>query len=228
MLIRFDRICIYGAQILRRNTFHIVIEMVRKTHSNNAPDSLITPPQESDRSHLVTSAATLNSSSLKARRTAHSQTTSTRQPSSFCAARSRISRARFADIFCSQNALFEPGFLKYRQPCPCQKHPCTTTRAWYLGKTMSGLPGISLACSRYRKPCACSHLRTNISGFVFFPLIPDIIRLRVALSTTSTIAATLPGKSGRRVAERQFGLRAVGTQCRLHQPGDVPHDVHHH
>lgn len=50
---------------------------------------------------------------------------------------------------------------------------------------MSGLPGKSFLCNRNRKPRLCSRLRTSTSGLVFFPRIPDIIRLRVTASTTS-------------------------------------------
>ncbi|CAM2160959.1 hypothetical protein PT2222_90176 [Paraburkholderia tropica] len=52
---------------------------------------------------------------------------------------------------------------------------------------MSGRPGSSRTSRRKRKPRRCSRLRIRISGFVLRPRMPDIIRLRVAASTTSTM-----------------------------------------
>lgn len=63
----------------------------------------------------------------------------------------------------------------------CQKQPCTDTATRRPGRTTSGQPGRSLLCSRNRNPAANSALRTTISGFVFRPPMPDIIRLLVAL-----------------------------------------------
>src|SRR5690625_3921902 len=57
----------------------------------------------------------------------------------------------------------------------------------YLGKTRSGRPTTFAACSRYRNPRACRARRRASSGFVSLPLIPAIIRERVALSTMSAI-----------------------------------------
>ena len=62
--------------------------------------------------------------------------------------------------------------------CRCQKHPCTKITVPYLGRTMSGVPGRSLRCSRKRKPKRCSMERTRSSGRVFFPRTFDIRALR--------------------------------------------------
>lgn len=52
---------------------------------------------------------------------------------------------------------------------------------------MSGRPGKPAPCSLKRKPRRCSALLTAISGRVFFPRIPAIIRDLVAVSTESAI-----------------------------------------
>lgn len=61
---------------------------------------------------------------------------------------------------------------------------------------MSGLPGRSFLWSLNRYPSACRAERTIFSGFVFFPLIFDIIRERVAVSTMSVMNHTLVLWSG--------------------------------
>lgn len=118
----------------------------------------------------------------------HSQMTNTRQPCSASCFLTLASRAVLASNFFCQNAARVLGVVVKRHPCLCQKQPCTKTTAWCLGNTRSGLPG-SLACSRKRSPAQCRNLRTSSSGVVFFPRMPDIIRLRVALSTTSMVQA---------------------------------------
>lgn len=56
-----------------------------------------------------------------------------------------------------------------------------------FGRTISGFPGRSFLCSLNLNPTECSEERTYFSGFVFFPLILDIIRERVAASTISVM-----------------------------------------
>lgn len=70
---------------------------------------------------------------------------------------------------------------------PCQKHPSTKTANFNLLLDMSGVPGSVPSCILYLRPAFHSILRTASSGFVFFDLILDIIRLRV---TTETMSAT--------------------------------------
>lgn len=122
-------------------------------------------------------------------RIAHSQTTALRQPSSVNACNERLSRARLASIFVFQNSALVRGSRNSGQSCPCQKQPFTKTTALTPGNDRSGRPGSFRLCSRYRRPCACSALRSTSSILVSRPLMPAIIRLRVAASTTSTQAS---------------------------------------
>src|SRR6185312_3908590 len=83
-----------------------------------------------------------------------------------------ISRNLFLSNFLNYHSVLVFGITKYLQfLCPCQKQPLTKITVLYLGKTISGLPGRLLSWSLYRYPLACKNLRTNISGFVFLPLI---------------------------------------------------------
>src|SRR5581483_1103444 len=50
---------------------------------------------------------------------------------------------------------------------------------------MSGFPGNAALWREYRKPLLCSAFLSNSSGFVFFALMPAIMRLRVLESTIS-------------------------------------------
>jgi len=68
--------------------------------------------------------------------------------------------------------------------------------ARYFGTTISGFLGRSFLCNLKRYPSACKAKRTIFSGFVFFPLIFDIIRERVAVSTVSVMNYTLVLLSG--------------------------------
>lgn len=125
---------------------------------------------------------------------AHSHTTATLHPCSRSARRFSSSLSRFRSIFSRHHSRRVPGHLKRLQSCPCQKQPFTCTTARYLGRTISGFPGSSLTCRRNRNPDRWSNLRISISGRVCLPRIPDIIRLRVALSTTSGTDYTRIGK----------------------------------
>lgn len=119
-------------------------------------------------------------SSGRVRRT-HSQTTATRQPMSWSLETARASRAAFAPIFVAHHSVRVLGRQKKRHPAwPCQKHPCTKMTAFQRGRTTSGRPKSSLACSRKRKPARCSQDLTTNSGLVFVPRMPDIIRDRVS------------------------------------------------
>lgn len=126
--------------------------------------------------------------SIFAERIAHSQTTATRQPSARRSSTALPSRATVAANFSLQNSWFEDGTAASLQSlCRCQKHPCTKTAASKRGSKMSGRPGKSRACRRYRNPSLCSRFRRSNSGLVSRPRMPDIILERVALSTMSTI-----------------------------------------
>lgn len=60
---------------------------------------------------------------------------------------------------------------------------------------MSGLPGSSFACRRYRTPIAANSLRTDSSGFVSFDRTRDMTSLRracVSVSMRSTFALLEP------------------------------------
>ena len=61
-----------------------------------------------------------------------------------------------------------------------QKQPLTKIAVLYLRITISGLPGTLLTFSLYRYPCAHSHFRTVISGFVALLRICDMQRWRWA------------------------------------------------
>jgi hypothetical protein len=119
----------------------------------------------------------------------HSHTVNTRQPRATSAALLRESRFALPCSFSRQKPRLLAGMYAYRQPgCWCQKHPCTFTTARNFGSNKSGFPGSRWTWSRKRRPCLCRYLRTSTSGFVFFPLIPDIMRLRVERSTISAIS----------------------------------------
>src|SRR6266702_8377511 len=100
---------------------------------------------------------------------------------------------------------------------------------------MSGRPGRSRASRRKRKPRLCSRLRIRTSGLVLRPRMPDIIRLRVALSTISTMIKTgvvhrlahwtvhaWSGRSWPRTIVRFLGEQ--GLHVRQH---DARHFAHH-
>lgn len=123
----------------------------------------------------------------------HSHTIATRQPACRRAMIFRLSRSTVSPNFFFQNDAFEAGLVAYEQfSCLCQKHPWTWIAARCFGRTMSGLPGRSFACSLYRSPRRCSARRRASSGFVSVPLMPAIMRDRVILSTISTISS-FPG-----------------------------------
>jgi hypothetical protein len=116
----------------------------------------------------------------------HSHTTKVRHPA-FLSARSwRRSRATLSANLAFQKDALLIGVVAYLHPrCRCQKHPCTNTAARCRAKTISGLPERDRECRRNRSPAACRARRTTISGLVFFPPMPAIMRLRVARSTIS-------------------------------------------
>ena len=125
-------------------------------------------------------------------RRVHSQTIAKRHPNDKRASPTILSRSMLAANLVCQYSGCVAGVVAYRQSLwRCQKQPCTKTTAQYFGKTRSGQPLISFACTRYRSPRACSARLNTISGLVFFPLIPDIIRDRALLSTISITALTL-------------------------------------
>lgn len=116
----------------------------------------------------------------------HSHSSMTRQPSFNNCSRLLASRSTFWWNFCCQNSGRVAGTVEYRHlSWRCQKHPCTKMQTLYLGRTISGEPARCLTCSRYRKPCACSNLRTFISGRVSLPRMRDIMRERNSLLTMS-------------------------------------------
>jgi hypothetical protein len=100
-------------------------------------------------------------------RISHSHTTITRQPSPMSMAWFFWSRCTVLSNFGSQysrrvagvDALEHPGWR-------CQKQPWINMTVRYLGKTISGLPGRSLRCSRNRNPSPWSKDRTFFSGVV--------------------------------------------------------------
>lgn len=116
----------------------------------------------------------------------HSQTTRTRPPNVVRASVAALSRCPLRSSFPPQKSVRELGtFARLQSRCPCQKQPLTKIATFRPGSTMSGVPGRSLRCSRYRYPFAKSALRTRISGFVSFPRMPAIISLRFLGETMS-------------------------------------------
>lgn len=148
---------------------------------------LITKLLRLDRSHEAARLITRGGSYRPGPLRAHSQTVRILHPREKISSCCSRSRCRFPDIFFFQNLALLDGHLKSGQSCPCQKHPCTRMTARYFGKTRSGLPGSFLSWSRYRYPLANSARLITSSGLVSFPLMPAIMRLRVRLSTMSTI-----------------------------------------
>ena len=125
-----------------------------------------------------------SSSPLKA----HSQTTATRHPAIRSIRIASRSRSRFRTSFVSQKSVLVAGSRNSGQlSWWCQKHPCTKTATRHLLRTMSGLPGRPLSCSRNRSPECHSSLRTSTSGAVSLPRILDIRAERLSEVITSTI-----------------------------------------
>src|SRR5262245_9607092 len=85
---------------------------------------------------------------------------------------------------------------------------------------MSGLPGRG-AWIRKRKPSRWRPLRSKISGLVFFPRMPDIIRLRTSGETTSAICHAQVERA-LRVLLRLDGL----DEMRLNRLGHELYDRH--
>lgn len=124
----------------------------------------------------------------RARPIAHSHKTATRHPSPNKAQTFALSRRTFDRNFACQKSTFVSGVVAFEQAsCRCQKQPRTSITTRHFGKTMSGRPGRRESWIRNRKPRAWRARLSKSSGFVFAPLIPDIILERVCLSTTSTM-----------------------------------------
>lgn len=127
----------------------------------------------------------------------HSQTTRTRHPNVVRASVAALSRCLLCSSFPCQKSLRVLGtFARLQSRCPCQKQPLTKIATIRPGRTMSGVPGRSLRCRRYRYPSAKSALRTRISGFVSFPRMPAIISLRFLGETMSVNVYLIPMLSG--------------------------------
>lgn len=121
-----------------------------------------------------------------ASRSPHSQIMITVQPAARNASRFLASRDTFASNFVCQFCSLDRGVVVYLHPgWRCQKQPWTKMAVRYLGSARSGRPGNFSSCSVYLNPRRCKKRRTANSGFVSLDRIPDIIRERVALSTTS-------------------------------------------
>src|SRR6266404_2516834 len=142
------------------------------------------------------SVSTLSSAfwSLSGLLTSHSQSTAVFHPSASRVVRFRVSRWRLLSSFDLQNSTLVCGLRRPRsqRAHPCQKHPCTRIANWYLGKTISGLPGKSLRCRRKRKPRACRAWRTANSGAVSFARTRAINELRLSAERRFMPSRTLP------------------------------------
>ena len=98
------------------------------------------------------------------------------QPIARNSSRTRASRALFRFSFSVHHSTRVRGGRNSGQPsCPCQKQPFTKIAVLYLRNTISGVPGRRFTFTRKRKPQWNRYLRTIISGFVFLPLIIDMI-----------------------------------------------------
>ncbi len=135
-------------------------------------------------------------------RKAHSHMTAILQPACSKATMAELSFWRLRWIFASQKSVRVPGSLNKWQSWPCQKQPCMKITALYLGKTMSGFPGRSLTWSRNLNPFLWRRDLIWCSGLVFFPRMPDIILLRVSLSTMSAIT----GRACQRIPSSASGM----------------------
>lgn len=117
----------------------------------------------------------------------HSHTISTRHPALRRAAAVRRSRATFASNLSDQKRIRDFGQYENLQPAwRCQKQPCTNMMVRYIGRTMSGEPGMSFRCTRNRYPSRWRVDLTISSGRVSVPLIRDMFRLRWADVRQST------------------------------------------
>ncbi len=139
--------------------------------------------------HESKSRQTASTGRLDAPRIEHSLTTATRHRQDLRLWSTRASRSLLSEIFFCQNSVRVLGSRKSGQSWPCQKQPWKSMTTRCLGKMISGFPGSSRACSRNRSPKRWSPDRSRISGLVFFPRMPDIMRLRVSEETVSAIYA---------------------------------------
>lgn len=120
-----------------------------------------------------------NLSSFPSSFVSHPQIVRHRHPAFRNATAFFLSLATFNSNLRIQNSTLLFGIPAYRQPrCRCQKQPCTKTTVRYFGRTISGLPGNSLLCKRYRNPRACKNFLTVSSGVVFSLRTRDISQLR--------------------------------------------------
>jgi hypothetical protein len=91
-------------------------------------------------------------------------------------------------IFDCQNGVLVAGNAARLQPAwPCQKQPLTNIAVRHSGTTMSGLPGRDAACNRSRNPFLRRKTLTVLSGAVCTLRMRDMISLRSAGETISTI-----------------------------------------
>lgn len=79
----------------------------------------------------------------------HSQTMMTDQPLASSCRQTSSSRCLLRVIFAVQNSVLVLGVVAFLQSLwPCQKQPCTKITVWYLGRTISGVPGRRLSFMR--------------------------------------------------------------------------------
>lgn len=118
----------------------------------------------------------------------HSHITRTFQPSSSSFLLVSLSRFILSWNFLFQYSVLVFGVVAPRQLlCLCQKHPCTKSAVFLLGKIKSGEPGKSLLWRRNRSPRLWATERTLLSGEVFFDLIARMFSLRLAGDIRSAI-----------------------------------------
>lgn len=144
----------------------------------------------------------------------HPQIVRHRHPAFRRAATFFLSLVTFNSNLRIQNSTLLFGIPAYRQPrCRCQKQPCTKTTVRYFGRTISGFPGNSLPCKRYRNPRACKYFRTVNSGVVFSPRIRDISQLRRLTDRRSI--SKLPRSTSSRQSGTSIPINATPTQSLL-------------
>lgn len=144
----------------------------------------------------------------------HPQIVRHRHPAFRRAATFLLSLATFNSNLRIQNSTLLFGIPAYRHPwCRCQKQPCTKTTVRYFGRTISGFPGNSLQCKRYRNPRACKYFRTVNSGAVCSPRIRAISQLRRLTDRRSI--PELPHAISSRQSGTSVPIKAIPTQSPL-------------
>lgn len=161
------------------------------------------------------------------RSTWHSQMTITRQPADLSARCAAESRRTLPSNFRAQNSGLLFGEYASPQSCLCQKQPCTKIAVLFDRKTISGRPGNSWACVRYRKPRFHSIRRTTISGPVSRPRMRPIRALRC-----SGVRVSIPIVALRSLSSGRDSLSSGNTRM-LHRwpshPGpNVQKNKQHH